>query len=238
MERKTAAVVGASGAIGRLVVRELALDARVAKVIAVVRTERNAAFWFLDACEEWSKVEVRIVHDVATVGTLECDLGFCCIGVYTSAVNSEEDFLAVEVGLNGAAGRAMKAGGAERCCYLSGQGAGKKRPMFSRVKGAAEDELAGMGFGAFATVRPPGIMDRPGEPVYGCFENCTNRMRCCLGCGSLMVRAEDIAWTMLSFSFAPADSVQPIYEAKDIKRVALEFQIQQNRTPTRYHLGM
>ena len=132
----------------------------------------------------------------------------------------------------------MKAGGAECCAYLSGQGAGKKRPMFSRVKGATEDELAAMGFGLFATFRPPGIMDRPGEPVYGCVESCMNSMRCCLRCGSLMVRAQDIAWAMLAFSFAPTDSTQPIYEAKDIKRVAQEFQVQQNLTPTRYRLGM
>ena len=37
---------------------------------------------------------------------------------------------------------------------------------------------------------------------------------------------------MLSFSFAPADSVPPINEAKDIRRVALEFQTQQKRTPS------
>ena len=47
-----AAVFGASGAMGRCVVNSLARDDRIGTVVAVVRTEQPAAFWFLgrDGC--------------------------------------------------------------------------------------------------------------------------------------------------------------------------------------------
>ncbi len=241
--RATAAVVGASGAIGRLVVRALANDSRVGRVLAVVRSAapgKAAGFWFLDGdSPAWAKVEVKLVPDVAQLDEpLPCDIGFCCIGLYTGNVKSEATFRAVEVGLNGKAARAMKAGGATRCCYLSGAGAGGSAPMFSRVKGAAEQELRSIGFDAFASFRPPGIMDRPGKTAYGCVEHCLNKMcRCCLSCCNLFVRAEDVAWAMLRFSFAPAAELMETYEAGDIKREALALQAEQNLTKTRFRLN-
>ena len=108
--------------------------------------------------------------------------------------------------------------------------------MFSRVKGAAERELRGIGFEHFASFRPPGIMDRPGRAAYGCIEHCMNKMcRCCLSCGNLMVRAEDVAWAMVRFAFSR--ETMDIYEAGDIKREARAFQDEQDFAPTRFRLN-
>ena len=160
-----AAVFGASGAMGRCVVNSLARDDRIGTVVAVVRTEQPAAFWFLEGDPAWAKVEVLVVPDITQTPTIRCDFGFCCIGVYTGV--PEAKFREVEVGLNTKAAEAMKAGGARRCCYLSGAGVTGKGMLFSRVKGAAEAALRGLGFESFACFRPPGIMDRPGRRVYG-----------------------------------------------------------------------
>tara|TARA_B100000768_G_C11213298_1_gene347002 strand:- start:471 stop:797 length:327 start_codon:yes stop_codon:yes gene_type:complete len=65
-------------------------------------------------------VEVLVLPDVSQTPTIRCDFGFCCIGVYTGV--PEAKFREIEVGLNTKAAEAMKAGGARRCCYLSGAG--------------------------------------------------------------------------------------------------------------------
>ena len=134
-----AAVFGASGAMGRCVVNSLARDDRIGTVVAVVRTEQPAAFWFLEGDPAWAKVEVLVVPDITQTPTIRCDFGFCCIGVYTGV--PEAKFREVELGLNTKAAEAMKAGGARRCCYLSGAGVTGKGMLFSRVKGAAEAAL-------------------------------------------------------------------------------------------------
>ena len=56
-----AAVYGASGAMGRCVVNTLARDPRIGTVIAVVRTEHPAAFWFLEGDPAWAKVTYIIL---------------------------------------------------------------------------------------------------------------------------------------------------------------------------------
>ena len=238
----TAAIVGASGAIGRLVVNVLAKDARVSKVTAVVRSKQAAAFWFLtEGSSEWAKVEQLVVPDLKDLPTtLACDVGFCCIGLYAANAPAEAYFEEVEVGLNTKAAEAMKAGGCQRCCYLSGAGVapGKKFPMFSRVKGKAEASLQQVGFTHFATFRPPGIMDRVGKRVYGPPESLINSCcRCCLST-KMFVRAEDVAWAMVHFSFVPADSVREVFEVGHIKSAARTFAAEQQLSPTRYQLGM
>ena len=102
-----AAVFGASGAMGRCVVNSLARDDRIGTVVAVVRTEQPAAFWFLEGDPAWAKVEVLVVPDISQTPTIRCDFGFCCIGVYTGV--PEAKFREVEVGLNTKAAEAMKA---------------------------------------------------------------------------------------------------------------------------------
>ena len=102
-----AAVFGASGAMGRCVVNSLARDDRIGSVVAVVRTEQPAAFWFLEGDPAWAKVEVLVVPDITQTPTIRCDFGFCCIGVYTGV--PEAKFREVEVGLNTKAAEAMKA---------------------------------------------------------------------------------------------------------------------------------
>lgn len=237
----TAVIVGASGACGRLVVNVLAKDTRISKITAVVRSEQPAAFWFLEGSAEWAKVELLVVPDLKNLpAKLEYDIGFCCIGLYSANKPTEAFFEEVEVGLNTKAAEAMKAGGCQRCCYLSGAGVApsKKFPMFSRVKGKAEASLKQVGLPNFATFRPPGIMDRVGKRVYGPPESVINSCcRCCLST-SAFVRAEDIAWAMVQYSFAPADGVREIYEAGDIKAAAKAFAIEQQLSPTRYQLGM
>ena len=226
---------GATGAIGRLVVNALAKDARIAKVTAIVRGEKDAAFWFLDA-NEWTKVEQLVLLDVSTVERIKCDLGFCCIGLYAANGTKEAYFREVEVGVNTKAAAAMREGGCRRCCYLSGAGVTGKGMLFSRVKGAAEVSLRDVGFEVFSCFRPPGIMDRPGKRVYGPPESFINSSMRWLLRTSMFVRAEDVAWAMLSFSFS--DAPRPVYEARAIKAEAKAFECEQKLTKTRYRLGM
>merc|ERR1712087_375174 len=124
----------------------------------------------------------------------------------------------------------MKAGGARRCCYLSGAGVTGKGMMFSRVKGAAEQALGCVGFETFACFRPPGIMDRPGKRVYGPPESCLNSSCRFMLNTNQFVRAEDVAWAMVCCSFS--DAPLQIYEVSDIKAAAKAYQAEQKLTKT------
>lgn len=85
------------------------------------------------------------------------DAAMFCIGVYTGAV-SREEFRRITVDLPMAFARNLHQYSPQAIfCLLSGAGADRteqSRFMFAKDKGAVENQLSALGFGAFHTFRP------------------------------------------------------------------------------------
>lgn len=187
MIAKKAVVAGATGSVGRLIVKTCVEDPRIEKVTAVVRrtvsSEKAQELW---GTSDPSKV-LQLVVDYPSLTTNDsklkegfqgCDAFMTALGVYTAG-STREQMEEAEVKYNTILATVAHEAGAKRGSYLSGQGVqqpkreGKARAMFAQVKGQAEETLAEIfsGFGeGHVSCRPGGIFDRPGPPVYGVLE--------------------------------------------------------------------
>ena len=176
---KKAIVAGATGSVGRLIVQTCLKDSRIAQVTAVVRKpvddDKAQELWGTSHSSKLKQVPVDFatlnMDDTKVLNAFEGNDAFLTgMGVYSSN-SSEAEMTKVEVDSNKMLASLAHQGGAKRGAYLSGQGVkqpkdGRALAMFARVKGRAEEELAQI-FDSHVSVRPGGIFDRPGPPVYG-----------------------------------------------------------------------
>lgn len=188
MSAKRAVVAGATGSVGRLIVKTLVEDSRIEKVTALVRrpvsSEKAEELW---GSPDNSKLTQMVVdYPSLTVddtklkeGFEGCDAFLTALGIY-SGNSTREQMEDAEVKFNSILARVAHDAGAKRGSYLSGQGVkqpkteGKSFAMFARIKGQAEETLAEIFDGddeAHISVRPGAIFDRPGPPVYGFMDN-------------------------------------------------------------------
>ncbi|KAL3937101.1 MAG: hypothetical protein SGBAC_007709 [Bacillariaceae sp.] len=188
MIAKKAVVAGATGSVGRLIVKTCVEDPRIEKVTAVVRrtvsSEKAEELWGVTA--DNSKLTQLVVdYPSLTVydaklkeGFQGCDAFLTALGVYSNNVNRAQ-MEEAEVKYNSILASVAHQAGAKRGSYLSGQGVmqpkreGESWVMFAQIKGQAEETLAEIFSAeheAHVSVRPGGIFDRPGPPVYGFFD--------------------------------------------------------------------
>ncbi|MEA3202153.1 MAG: hypothetical protein QOE90_3581 [Thermoplasmata archaeon] len=141
---------GATGMVGRGALLEALDDPAVTRVLAVGRRPVDL---------QHPKLEQATHEDFTDFGPLAPRLAgydgcLFCLGV--SAVGmSEADYTRVTHDFTLAAARAfLAANPGSAFVYVSGQGTGSSRQMWSRVKGRTEEELLAMPFGAAYMFRP------------------------------------------------------------------------------------
>ena len=150
---KNILIVGSSGMIGGIILRECLQSDEVGKVISLVRKQSGI---------KHEKLVERIhadYSDYAAVSSLfhKVDVAFFCIGVYTGQVKDTE-FKKITVDFaKSFADFLIKYSPDATLCFLSGQGADlkeKSRMSFARYKGMAENYLMKKGFQALYIFRP------------------------------------------------------------------------------------
>ena len=241
--RERAVVVGASGGVGRFLVKTLAKDSRVEIVTAIVRKKREEAviksFYLLDGDPEGDEAikkvqEQQISYDELTDEPTEAGIfqghtiGFSGLAIYTADATSEEHFRQVEITYNLRAAKMMKLGGVHSYSYLSGMGASQKppglfTPLFSKVKGEAERRLqTEVGFERANVVRPPGIFDRPADskPANKLESFLNKNMRFILNT-NLGVTAEGLAQAMVHSALSRKNT--DVWEPPQIKIAQQEY---------------
>lgn len=146
-------IAGGTGMIGKLILDRCIKDQRIDQLVSIVRKPTNT---------QHHKLKEIIVEDLTNynpdpalfshVSTI-----FCCIGVYTGEVEREA-FRKITTEIPVALGKLVyQYSPNAKYCFLSGSGADrteKSRMMFAEDKGAAENQLANIGFSAFHTFRP------------------------------------------------------------------------------------
>ena len=143
-----ALLAGATGLVGRALLAQLAADAGVAQVHALLR--RAPAPWPLN-----ERIAALVVDFNALPALPKADEAFCALGTTIGVAGSQAAFRAVDFDavLNFAC--AAQAAGARRFAVVSALGADAKSSVFyNRVKGEMEAALAALGFDSLVIARP------------------------------------------------------------------------------------
>ncbi|MDX2285131.1 MAG: NAD-dependent epimerase/dehydratase family protein [Bacteroidia bacterium] len=137
MKGKTALVFGATGLVGRSLLRLLEQDARYAEIVAFSRRETGSASGKIrhaivpmERPAEW---ETQVRGDVL----------YCCLGTTSAKAGSREAFRAVDYGLPVALAEIASRNGIGTFAVVSSMGAHPRSPEFyTRTKGEMERDIA------------------------------------------------------------------------------------------------
>lgn len=157
---RTVALAGATGLVGREILKGLVADASVAAIHLLGRRALEAPA---------AKVVSHVVDFHALPALPRVDEVYLALGTTIKIAGSQEAFRAVDLDANLAVARAAIAAGAKRAGLVSAMGASSKSAIFySRTKGELEDALAALAFEALVIARPSVLAgDRAtlGQPV-------------------------------------------------------------------------
>jgi uncharacterized protein YbjT (DUF2867 family) len=143
---------GATGMIGQGVLRECLLDAGITEVVTVGRSRVG---------KEHPKLRDLLMADFASLDLTGFDACFFCLGV-SAAGMKEEQYRKITFDLTLSIARPLAAANQKMTfIYVSGQGTGSSKMMWSKVKSATENALLELPFQAY--------MMRPGfiQPMHG-----------------------------------------------------------------------
>lgn len=154
-----ALIVGATGLIGRAVIKTFA--SKPVAVLARRKVEDLAQHHveLIAPADRWPDI---IAAEKPTVL-------ICCLGTTIRQAGSQDAFRAVDHDLVLSAARGAKAGGTRHMILVSSVGAAAKSSNFYlRTKGETEDDLHALGFDRLDLIRP-GLLrgDRPGPQRLG-----------------------------------------------------------------------
>jgi uncharacterized protein YbjT (DUF2867 family) len=157
------ALAGASGLVGREILRGLVADPSVSAIHVLGRR----------ALETTPKVVSHVVDFRSLPELPHVDEVYLALGTTIKVAGSQQAFRAVDLDANLAVARAAISAGARRAGLVSAMGASAKSGIFySRTKGELEDALAALAFEGLVIARPSmlagdranlGQRVRPGE---------------------------------------------------------------------------
>lgn len=141
-------VAGASGLVGRALVRRLLEDETGPGVVAVVRRPLGISNERLtEVLADFGRLERVVVPPVRTA--------FCALGTTIAKAGSEAAFRAVDVEAVAAFARLALRAGAKRFLLVSALGADAQSSVFyNRTKGEAEELVKSAGFDGVGIFRP------------------------------------------------------------------------------------
>lgn len=162
---KTALIVGASGVVGRELIKLLSEDERYAHIIVWAR--RPLSF-------SHPKLTTQIIdfEKLSQQKLSKVDEVFCALGTTFKKAGTKENFLRVDVQYPTEIAKLAKAAGVARFILISALGANLHAKIFySRAKGTVEQNLRNLHFPSLHIVRPSLIIGqrndfRLGEKLF------------------------------------------------------------------------
>lgn len=156
-----ALVIGATGAVGKDLVRQLLKDESFERVDVFVRREVKVPCSKLvshlidfDHPEEWSE---RLTGDIL----------FSCLGTTIKAAGSQDAQWKVDYTYQYEAAKAARNNGVGKLVLVSSVGADPKSKIFySRMKGQLDEDVQKLGFPGCFIMRPPSLI-RKGSDRFG-----------------------------------------------------------------------
>lgn len=157
-----AVVVGATGAVGSALVRELIASPTCGGVVAVIRRATD----LFDASVGRNRVHLEVADfaelEVVTERVADgCSAAFCTVGIGQPRKISRAEFRLVDVEYARAFARGAKAAGVRHISLLSAVGANAaSRNWYLSVKGEAEQAVIGTGISRTSLFRPSLLVTR------------------------------------------------------------------------------
>ena len=143
---RTALGAGATGLVGREILRGLLADDAIAAVHVLARRPLDTSS---------PKLTVHLVDFAALPALPRVDEVYLALGTTIKVAGSQEAFRAIDHDANLAVARAALAAGAQRLGVVSAMGADSQSKIFySRVKGELEAALDGLGYQGLVVARP------------------------------------------------------------------------------------
>ena len=168
--KRTVALAGATGLVGRSILEGLLADPSVQAVHVLGRRNPRVAH---------ARITGHIVDFAALPPLPPVDEVYLALGTTIKVAGSQAAFRAIDFDANLAVARAALAAGARRCGLISAMGANaKSRVFYNRVKGELEEALAQLPFKGLVIARPSllvgnraslGQPERPLEKVSAVF---------------------------------------------------------------------
>jgi uncharacterized protein YbjT (DUF2867 family) len=166
-------IIGGTGQVGTAVVRALVDQPSCTEIVMVNRRTVSAGFGPRVRQVTLNTADTRFQTQVtelarSMVAKGEAVYAASCVGVGKGSMKwSEQDLLALEVGMVGAFARGCQAAGIERFALLSAVGSTpNSRFRYVRVMGLKEDAVRKIGFGRLAIFRPGIIGGNAHTPGY------------------------------------------------------------------------
>jgi uncharacterized protein YbjT (DUF2867 family) len=218
MSQRRLLLVGATGMVGGYALRYSLESATVGSVTAIVRRRLGISH------PKLQEVLHRDFADCSSLSqVLSCqDAAVFCLGAYTGAV-SDAELRRVTVEYTIEFARVLHGSSPNAAfSFLSGNGAdptGKSPAAFARCKGEAENALLAAGFPRIYIFRPayiypvhprkePNFGYRLLRAIYPAFQ---------LPFPNLVIRADDLARTMVDASIQGTESETKVLENRDIR---------------------
>jgi uncharacterized protein YbjT (DUF2867 family) len=161
--KRTVALAGATGLVGRSILEGLFADPSVQSVHVMGRRNPRVAH---------ARITAHIVDFAALPALPPVDEVYLALGTTIKVAGSQAAFRAVDFDANLAVARAALAAGARRCGLVSAMGANAKSGvLYNRVKGELEEALAGLPFEGLVIARPSLLtgdrasLDQPERPL-------------------------------------------------------------------------
>ena len=160
-------ILGATGAVGREVLRLALQHPQVQQVLAPTRRPLPAHPRLVNPITDFARPEEALAEDARAEGV---DAVVCALGTTIRLAGSQAAFAAVDRDLPIALGRAALRLGARSLALNSSLGASASGNFYLRTKHQAEEGLRQLGFASYTVVRPSLIdaqrtESRPGERV-------------------------------------------------------------------------
>ncbi len=161
---KSALILGATGLIGKLLLRQLLNAPEFSRVVAPTRRKLELAH---------SKL-INPVGELTELASVfeahgSVDVVFCCLGTTIKKAGSKEAFELVDLVYPFEAAKLAKRAGVPHYALVSAMGADEKSLFFyNRVKGKLEHRLKDLAFPFLTVVRPSLLLgDRGSESRFG-----------------------------------------------------------------------
>jgi uncharacterized protein YbjT (DUF2867 family) len=150
--KRTVALAGANGLVGRSLLEGLLADASVQSVHVLGRRKPRVAH---------ARITCHIVDFSKLPPILPVDEVYLALGTTIKVAGSRAAFRTVDFDANLAVARAALAAGARRCGLVSAMGADvRSRVFYNRVKGELEEALVHLPFEGLVIARPSLIIGK------------------------------------------------------------------------------
>ena len=162
--KTVALVLGATGLVGREIMRILAEDPTIAEVRTLVRrplAEEDKRRGVTECIVDFDRLQDRPEW-------FKADIVFSALGTTIGKAGTREAFRRVDLEYPLAVAKAARAAGARHFLFVSAMGANSRSPFFyNRVKGDLEQAILAQGYPSVTIARPSLLLGKRQEHRFG-----------------------------------------------------------------------